>query len=105
MEAEGLAKMLPVVVDTALLSILRMLVATGDVKYVADDKFASTTFSTAIATVTGVKAAIIRAVDMNTAALHLLVYLKKMAYQEPTDTKHGNHYSASGKDVVTRLKE
>jgi hypothetical protein len=105
MEAEGLAKMLPVVVDTALLSILRMLVATGDVKYVADDKFASTTFSTAIATVTGVKAAIIRAVDMNTTALHLLVYLKKMGYQESTDTKHGNHYSAFGKDVVTRLKE
>lgn len=67
MEAERLAERFPVVVDTALLSrILRMLVATGDLKYVADEKFAPTTFSTAIATVTGVKAAIKRAVDMKT---------------------------------------
>lgn len=102
---DELTESLPVKVEKALLRrMLNLLTNTFDVK-VVDDKYAPTAFSTSIATVVGVKAAIMRAEDTATVSTHLPVYLKKIGYKEPTDAKHGNHYDAFGMDMFTRLRE
>jgi hypothetical protein len=105
MTLEELSGSLPVKIDTALLKrILRMLVATGDVSNTKDDKFAPTPFSSAIATTTGIRSALLRAADMSSTALHLPIYLKKIEYRNPADANHGNHFDATGMDFFYKAE-